>query len=192
MNWIPTIKKPAFMLFASLVAIVGTGEQTVYAETRYVTDMLYIKVREGRGTGANVETLRSDSPVKVIEEDGRFIRVHTQAGNEGWVARQYIATKTPKSRIIKELKDEVTRLKTSINNLEDTSRNLSELIAENELLKKKNYNLRMDVQKLRKKNRLPRPPAMFWWFLAGGAVFLCGLCIGSISKKKKYYIDALR
>jgi len=190
MKCILTIKETAFMLFVALVVLMAIGEQIVCAETRYVTDMLYVNVKAGKGTGRKIETLRSDAPVKVLEESGRFLRVHTQKGNEGWVTRQFISTKIPKSQIIKELEDEVTRLKTNAKNFEDKSQNLSELLAKNELLEKENSNLSRDVLHLRKKNTGPRPPAMFWWFLGGGVVFLGGLFTGSISKKKKYYIDA--
>lgn len=192
MKLILMIKEPAFILFVALVILAGIGEDIVNAETRYVTDMLYIAVRTGQGTGSRVETLRSDAPVKVLEESGRFIRVQTQKGNEGWVARQYISTEIPKSQIVKELNDEINRLKTSIKNLEDSSQNMSELRAKNELLAKENSNLSSDIQQLRRQNAGPRPPAMFWWFFAGGVVFLGGLLTGSISKKKKYYIDALK
>ena len=39
-----TIKEPLFMLFIALVVFMEIGERIVYAETRYVTDMLYINV----------------------------------------------------------------------------------------------------------------------------------------------------
>jgi SH3 domain protein len=185
-------KKPAFLLLAVLFVLTGIDKKNVSADTQYVTDMLYISVRVGKGTGKQVETLRSDAPVEVLEESGRFVKVRTQAGNEGWAASQYISNKIPKSYVIEKLKTEAGQLKSTIKDFNDESENLSELRAENELLKNENSKLSRDVRQLRKMNKRPRPPAMFWWFLAGGSVFAAGVLTSLISKKKKYYLDMFK
>ena len=186
------ITKPAFLFAVVLFVLTGIDKKNVCADTQYVTDMLYISVRAGKGTGKTIETLRSDAPVEVLEESGRFVKVRTQAGNIGWAASQYISTRIPKSYLVEKLKAEADQLKSTIKEFNDESNDLLELREENKLLKSENSQLTRDLHQLRKMNKHPRPPAMFWWFLAGGSVFFAGVLTALISKKKKYYIDLFK
>ncbi len=181
------------IFFLSAVFVLTTYfPGTTHAETRYVTDMLYITLRSGKDTGSKVVTLRSDTPVTVLEESGRHVKVRTKNGKTGWAGAQYLSTKTPKSVIITNLEKELEQLKASVGGYKDQSAQISELTKENTQLTRDNERLSTMVEDLRKKNSRPRPPAMFWWFFAGGIVFLGGLLTGQVSKKKKFYIEALK
>lgn len=95
---------------------------SVHADTRYVTDMLILSLREGPGNEYQViNTLRSDAPVDVLEEQDGYMKIRTAEGQEGWVAKQYITTNTPKPVIIAALNKKVNRLEAKIEQLEQTS-----------------------------------------------------------------------
>jgi len=99
--------------------VVGTGQ----SETRYVTDVLILTLREGPGNEHKViRMLRSDTPVHVLEESEEFLRVRTGDGQEGWVAKQYLTTNTPKPVIIAGLNKQVEALKARVTQLEEAGR----------------------------------------------------------------------
>ncbi len=90
-----------------------------FAETQYVSDKLIITMREGQGNEYKIiKTLRSGTPVEVIEEVEQYMRVRTDDGNEGWVLKRYITSDTPKPIIIEGLKGKIEKLKATIEKLE--------------------------------------------------------------------------
>ncbi len=85
----------------------------VYAETQYVSDVLVITVREGKGNEYKIiKTFKTGTPLEVIEESGQYLKVKSESGIEGWVLRQYMTRGTPKSDIIAALKVKVDQLNT--------------------------------------------------------------------------------
>ncbi|MFW6387599.1 MAG: TIGR04211 family SH3 domain-containing protein, partial [Thermodesulfobacteriota bacterium] len=98
-----------FVITSVLLLAVCAGPGA--ADTRYVTDQLVITLREGAGNEYQVlRTLRTDTPMEVLEERGRYLRVRLDDGTEGYVLKQYISSKRPKSERIKELQAEIERL----------------------------------------------------------------------------------
>jgi SH3 domain protein len=90
------------------------------ADTRYVADQLVITLREGMGNEYRVlRTLRTDTPMEVLEEQGRYLRVRLEDGTEGYVLKQYISPQRPKSQQIEELEAEVERLTSRIEEYAD-------------------------------------------------------------------------
>jgi SH3 domain protein len=86
-----------------------------YAETQYVSDTLIITMREGQGNEYKIiKTLRSGTPVEVVEEVDKYMRVRTEDGKEGWVLKRYITPDTPKPVIIAGLKSEIDKLNATI------------------------------------------------------------------------------
>ncbi|MFQ5464550.1 MAG: TIGR04211 family SH3 domain-containing protein [Thermodesulfobacteriota bacterium] len=74
--------------------------------------MLIITMRSGAGDEYKViRTLRTDTPVEVLDAKGNFFRVKTKDGQEGWVLKQYLSPDIPKATVIARLKAEITRLK---------------------------------------------------------------------------------
>lgn len=87
------------MLFCATAAL---------ADTRYVSDRLVITFREGMGKQFRViKTLRTDDKVEVLSEQDGYLHVRTDDGTEGYVLKQYISTKTPKSAIIASLREQL-------------------------------------------------------------------------------------
>jgi len=86
---------------------------TVEAETRYISDQLVVSLRERPQKSApSITYLRTDMAVEVLEEDGEYIKVQTEAGEIGYIKQNYLSTKTPSSAIIKQLQRERDRLAT--------------------------------------------------------------------------------
>ncbi len=212
------------------------------ADRRYVSDILIVTLRQGKGTGTKIKNLKTNTPVDVLEQSGNYLRVRTEGGLVGWVHGQYISQETPKPVVIRQLQKQVDKLQASVNELgkdqpeilselrdaqsrhaaevkqlesrmnhyrEEADRtgkelaaitekyntltshseNLTELLDENEHLKKELGRLKRDIGFLRDASSKPRPPAMLWWFFGGAVVFFGGLIVGTIMKKKKYYLD---
>ncbi|GLS26116.1 signal transduction protein [Marinibactrum halimedae] len=87
---------------------------TAHAETRYITDVLYIPMRSGAGNQYRIlrSGLKSGTKLTVLEEseDGEWTKVALSNGQEGYVRNQYlISTPTAASRLNEALAS-VTRL----------------------------------------------------------------------------------
>ncbi len=87
----------------------------VCAKTQYVTDTLVITMREGKGNEYRViKTFKTGTPLEIIEESGNYLKARSESGLEGWVLKQYLTMKTPKSEIITGLKKKIDLLNTKI------------------------------------------------------------------------------
>jgi SH3 domain protein len=105
-------------------APVITGAQS---DTRYVTDVLILALRDSPGEEYQIiKTIRSDTPVQVLEEAEKHLRVRTEDGQEGWVAKQYITSSTPKPMIIAALNKKLEELKAQITIMEETDTSSTE------------------------------------------------------------------
>jgi len=89
------------------------------AETRYVSDQLVITLRQGKGTDYKIlKTLKTGTPVVVLEDGSTYLKVRTADGTEGYVLTQYITTDPPKALLVNELKRDNSELKKTKNNLQ--------------------------------------------------------------------------
>ena len=94
------IRKIKFMLLFALLIALSISVGSTHADTRYVSDMLILTLREGQGSQYKaIRTLRTGTPIEVLEESARYFRVRTQEGEEGWVEKQYISPEEPKAVI---------------------------------------------------------------------------------------------
>ena len=101
-------------LFSILVLLAAVAaSQTAFAETRYVSDELIITLRQGKSTQHRIiKTLKTGTPLEILEEGESYLKVRTEDGTEGYVLRQYITSEPPKSQRIAELE----RVNASLNN----------------------------------------------------------------------------
>jgi len=107
------------ILFFVLFLLLSFPVRVTHADRRYVSDILIITLRTGQGQEYKViKTLKTDTPVEVLEETEGYLRVRTDEGEEGWVAKQYISSELPKSVIIGGLKKETSKLNARIEELE--------------------------------------------------------------------------
>jgi SH3 domain protein len=113
------MSKLKLILLFVLFILLSVSVRSTYADRRYVSDMLIITLRTGQGREYKViKTLKTDTPVEVLEESERYLRVRTDEGEEGWVAKQYISSEVPKSVIIGGLKKETNMLNARVEELE--------------------------------------------------------------------------
>jgi len=124
------VKNTYFLVFL-LFFLAGNA----VAETRYVSDVLEITMRSGKGTSFGItRMLRSGTAVQVLEVDKKsgYTQVRTKSGKEGWVlsrflmngraARERLAT-TEKS--LAELELENRKLTTSMSTLSEEKKMLA-------------------------------------------------------------------
>jgi SH3 domain protein len=98
------------MLFSFTVSV-----GIVCANTQYVSDELVITLREGQGSEYKIiKSLKAGTPLEIIEESERYLKVRTGAGSEGWVLKQYVTEEAPKPVIIRGLEKKIDRLNTEI------------------------------------------------------------------------------
>ena len=200
------------LLFALLIPLwVAVG--LAHADRRYVSDRLIVTLREApRKDGVALRKLGTGTPVEVLEESGRYLRVRTEEGEEGWVGKQYISSEVPKPIIIAGLRKEIDLLKARIKEFEtggnpmldeleaakqshlakvkELEESVVEIIGERSRLRKANDQLHRDIEHLQKEIADLKGTGKLRWFLAGAAVFCLGLIAGQVARrKKKYYID---
>lgn len=113
------MSKLKLILFIVLLILLSVSVRATYADRRYVSDMIIITLRTGQGQEYKViKTLKTDTPVEVLEESESYLRVRTEEGEEGWVAKQYITSEVPKFIIIEGLKEETSKLNARVEELE--------------------------------------------------------------------------
>jgi len=113
------MSKLKLILFIVPLILLSVSVRATYADRRYVSDMIIITLRTGQGQEYKViKSLKTDTPVEVLEESESYLRVRTEEGEEGWVAKQYITSEVPKSIIIEGLKEETNKLNARVEELE--------------------------------------------------------------------------
>lgn len=115
-----------------VVALTGcllllTTALAVGADTRYVSDQLVIALRAGAEPNAEVvTTLKTGESFEVLAEEGRFLKVRTPDGTEGYVLSQYTTKETPKGTVISRLEKERDQLKNRLAQLEKGKTGIAE------------------------------------------------------------------
>ena len=104
-----TTARKTMSVFLFIFVIIFTATiKSVFADTRYVSDELIISVRDGQNQDDNVlGHIRTGTAVDVLEEKGRYLRIKTEDGLEGWVQAQYIISEKPNARIIEDLRNKI-------------------------------------------------------------------------------------
>jgi len=100
-----------FLIMIVLMAFMVIEAGNAQAETRYVSDLLVITLRsEPEKDSESIRTLRSNTPLEVLEEYGEYLKVKTEKDEEGWVIKRYITSNIPKPMIITELGERINKL----------------------------------------------------------------------------------
>ena len=126
------VRKTILVVLLIVAFIVSSSINSVFADTRYVSDRLIISVRDGQNQNAAVlGYIETGAPLDILEEKEDLLRIRTEDGIEGWVRAQYIISEKPKVLIIENLKNEITALKkeieTSKNEQDSASNTLSKI-----------------------------------------------------------------
>lgn len=99
--------------------------QPAPAETRYVGDQLVITLRAGKSSQHKIiKTLKTGTPLEVLDEDDTYLKVRTEDGSVGYVLRQYVSTELPKAQLVAELERRNNSLQKKIDELQTAKSNL--------------------------------------------------------------------
>lgn len=135
-----TVRKTMSVFLLIFAIILTVTIKSVFADTRYVSDKLIISVRDGQNQDDNVlGYIRTGTAVDVLEEKGRYLRIKTEDGLEGWVQTQYIISEKPKGRIIEDLRNEINDLNKKI----EFSKNEQGSLSDKLLVTKQIYEVRI-------------------------------------------------
>lgn len=135
-----TVRKTMSVFLLIFVIILTITIKSVFADTRYVSDELIISVRDGQNQDDNVlGYIRTGTAVDVFEEKGRYLRIKTEDGLEGWVQTQYIISEKPNGRIIEDLRNEINDLNKKI----ELSKNEQGSLSDKLLVTKEIYEVRI-------------------------------------------------
>ncbi len=142
----------------SIILLFLSFSLPAYGETGYVADELIITLRQGMGNQYKIlRTLKTATPLEILEKGDTYFRVRTRKGDEGYVLRQYVSMQTPKPTIIANLSREVGALNSKIEKLEAERKNLQEKITDlqkNSTMSEKSLNRQLaDVQEKYRQTR---------------------------------------
>jgi len=205
------------------------------AETGYVSDQLIISLRASADLKAGtIRTLKTDTPLEILEKAGSFLKVRTPAGEIGYVLSQYISKNTPKQQVIADLQKKIELLELSLadppaesgpaetalrqeqeekiralaeeaaalnETLSKTKKELQSVVnrydallktvgaapaGADELARLRAENARLTTEmQIRPKDIGPKRPNRLKWFLSGSGVFLVGIILGKLGRRKK-------
>ncbi|MBU1710582.1 MAG: TIGR04211 family SH3 domain-containing protein [Proteobacteria bacterium] len=128
-----------FTLFFALIVAIATAPTIALAKTMYVSDVLIVTLRDGKGPDHKIiKTLKTDTPVEVLEEDEQYIRAKASTGEIGWILKQYMTVDLPKMKIIDQLSTENDRLKSKLKKFEQDLPPLQKTLEESKLQHAKN------------------------------------------------------
>ena len=164
----------------------------VPSNQRYLTDVIKITLRSGPGTDHKISNMLTvGQPLEILEEGQDWTLVKTSAGQEGWVLTRFVATQKPNRLLLKELRRDYDDIFEKYGQVQEQQQVLAEA---NEKLKDRVGNSTEEAKNkigllLRENEELKAAARithrLFWAFLAGAGVFLCGIYAGYRGKKSK-------
>jgi SH3 domain protein len=124
------VVKITLVILLIVAFTVSASINSVFADTRYVSDRLIISVRDGQNQNAAVlGYIETGEPVDVLEEKEDLLRIRTQELIEGWVRAKYIDSEKPKVLIIENLKTEITALNKDIKTVKNEQDSVSNTLS---------------------------------------------------------------
>jgi SH3 domain protein len=191
------------------------------AETAYVSEEFEITMRTGPGADRKIiSMIKSGNALEILEKGEEWSMVRIPNGKEGWVLNRYITASQPSSMVLervrkdydvlaakyKDVKERFDQLdvqkKATDADLSQIRRNLDELSAEYETLKKESSDFlklkqrhqemtaELEAEKTRsakldEENLQMKHDRIFQWVLTGGGIMLVGFFIGLFSSSRR-------
>ena len=154
------MKKARWFVFFGVLAlfsIPGGG----MAETMYVTDRLYLSLRNVPDPEQpSIGVVQSDTKVEVIETEEEWAKVSLEDGRMGWVMKKYLANDPPKAMLIEELQNHVKDKARTIEHLRGQVASISLTVKQlEEEVKKKSLKIRELERKTMDTSPAPQEPA---------------------------------
>ncbi|MGM0413091.1 MAG: TIGR04211 family SH3 domain-containing protein [Pseudomonadota bacterium] len=110
------------MRYLLLALVLLLGAQPALAQnTHWVRDVLYVTLRDGPGSENSVVTvLESGDGLEKLEEgeDGDYVRVRTDDGEEGWIQEQYLSEERTAAQKLVEVRASAEQAATERDELE--------------------------------------------------------------------------
>lgn len=110
------------MRYLLLALVLLLGAQPALAQTtHWVRDVLYVTLRDGPGSQHPVVTvLESGDGIEKLEEgdDGDYVRVRTDDGDEGWIQEQYLSEERTAAQKLVEVRASAEQAATERDELE--------------------------------------------------------------------------
>ncbi|MEE8482450.1 MAG: TIGR04211 family SH3 domain-containing protein [Acidiferrobacterales bacterium] len=79
-----------FLVFLLSLALLPSLAQ---AETMFVTDRLFVSIRDGQGKEfPAVKSVATGTELEILQRVGGFVQVREPGGTEGWIAERYLVT----------------------------------------------------------------------------------------------------
>ncbi len=193
-----------FLAAICLLAMVFTGPLS--AKDIYVTGITKITMRTGPGVEHKiVAMLTSGTKIETIEYQRGWSHVKTQGDRTGWVLSRFLTEEVPQNLLVEQLQTENEKLEVALEQAEEKKQALAEknefLINIEEKYKKleqesadflklsDSYKVLTRESQEQKDQILTLEKNMNneerLWFLSGAGVFIGGLIIGLITRKKK-------
>lgn len=102
---------------------------TLFAETRYVSEVREITMRTHPGSEYRITTMvKSGTPMTVLEESEEWTRVQLADGKEGWVLTQFLQAKVPDAILLKNLQKKHDSLTAEADTLRNENQGLNEKV----------------------------------------------------------------
>ncbi len=122
-----------FFLPLALCALLLSSVSLASAKTLYVNDELIITFREGKGNQYKIiRTLKTGTPVEILEEDNEYFKVRIKNGEEGYVLKQYLTAALPKVQVIEAQQKEIEQLKAQLSTAGSGHSEISAQLAESQ------------------------------------------------------------
>ncbi|BFM16883.1 TIGR04211 family SH3 domain-containing protein [Maricurvus nonylphenolicus] len=134
------------------LALSGLTTPAAYAADRWVSDVLYVPLRSGKGNQFRIVNrgLKTGTPLTLIEEDveGGWVFVETETGEQGWVRSQYVINEPTASIHLNNANSKIAsldkqrkQLQTQVKDLKSENRQLNK-----ELNKVSNKSSKLDKE----------------------------------------------
>jgi SH3 domain protein len=157
------------------------------AETRYVSDNIFIYMRSGPSLKYRITgTAKVGTPLTTLQNnsDSKFIQVKKETGQTGWVEAKDLQAELPATILLPEIQKQLQEAQTKLTNVTQSMTEQENLIAnlqsEKEYLQQtieelKAKNLELDLLQDTRDERIKME-----WMMYGGSVLFFGLLLGFI------------
>ena len=120
------IKRIARIVFTISVICGFSLQGIATGETMFVTDQLYLALREQPDLELpSIAVLSSDTEVEILERSNDWARVSLADGRTGWVMEKYLVEEVPKSRRIEALQRKIEAQSETIEGLNKQIKEMS-------------------------------------------------------------------
>lgn len=114
----------------------------VQAETAYITDRLFVSIREGQGNEfPAVKSIATGTELEVLQRLDGYALVREPGGVEGWIAERYLVNTAPGKAQLDVAQNELQRANSELSKLKsqlvDTSKKAKEANTRASVLEKK-------------------------------------------------------